>query len=157
MPPPRRLYPRYRSVLAIYGLWRPEPHVPPAFWRSMSGARHAVHAGLAALLLLLVLRNVTSFHVMFLVQFGGALTPGTLTIALGCLLFCWFPYYRYAKRRYMSYVRQAGFRVCWDCGYQLQGLPDFHACPECGRECNEQIDSSAWKLWIKIEDQSDHW
>jgi hypothetical protein len=47
-----------------------------------------------------------------------------------------------------SLVRAAEYRLCTFCGNSLQGLPDEHACPECGRRYVFSEVQSAWEMWF---------
>jgi rubrerythrin len=47
-------------------------------------------------------------------------------------------------------------RMCLDCGYPLEGLPDEHNCPECGEAYETAELRALWMYWlteIRSEDE----
>lgn len=157
MAAPRRRNPRNRSFFAIYGLWRPEPQVPPAFWRVMRTPRRWMQISCSVLVAILLLEHSESFRGFFYRQFGrpiGLGLPLVLLVALGVM---WIFYYRAAKRRFYEQVAKARFMVCWDCGYLMTGLPNMHECPECGRTFAAHLDTSGWKRWMEMDDPDEKW
>lgn len=53
-----------------------------------------------------------------------------------------------AKVRYARVVLQNRGRVCIRCGYFLHGIPDEHACPECGKPYRLEQLRAEWLGWM---------
>ena len=49
--------------------------------------------------------------------------------------------------RFLRKVRGSRYRICPDCGYSLSGLPDRHACPECGLRYTVEELEQRWRPW----------
>jgi len=39
-------------------------------------------------------------------------------------------------------------QLCQECGYMLAGLPDGHACPECGTAYSHEMLRAFWSQWL---------
>lgn len=153
----RGLRPDRKSFFGVYGLWQREPQVPPAFWRSVRKSLTVIKC-LALLMVLLDLGlYLPAFRLQFRAMFGHWLSPGALLLLACCAALAWVPYYRITKRRFYERVYKADYRVCWECGYLLHGIPDRHACPECGRIYTEQLDTAAWKHWMETDDTNEYY
>lgn len=61
----------------------------------------------------------------------------------------WVIWPRVEFRKFRSELERANFRLCLTCGYNLMGLPDLHACPECGTRYDAPKLKATWEYWIK--------
>ena len=56
------------------------------------------------------------------------------------------------KRRWMRSfyhrLKRLNCRVCWNCGYDLHGLPEAHVCPECSAAYDTAELVETWHEWI---------
>jgi hypothetical protein len=115
---------------------RPPATMPRAMWRAAGvwwwvgvGAAYLLAAALALqLIALLALAGALS-----LPRLAAFVQPGVvLPVNLLCCLALWLAP-RMLTRRMLHGLQQHDFAACLECGYWLDGLPDAHKCPECGK------------------------
>jgi hypothetical protein len=53
---------------------------------------------------------------------------------------------RLALRRMRETVREAGYLICWDCGYDLRATNEAR-CPECGEPFSRDELLAKWRRW----------
>ncbi|HLQ18358.1 MAG TPA: hypothetical protein VK146_05200, partial [Tabrizicola sp.] len=53
----------------------------------------------------------------------------------------------------MQRVEEANFKVCTECGYDLQAHPPAGTCPECGRKYVIASNIMLWKNWCMVRDK----
>lgn len=83
---------------------------------------------------LIAVRDVLPF-----LGYGLALVGGIL----------WMTAYTRCKRQIAARVRREGLEICYECGYELRGLPDLHRCPECGTPYNKAMVVERWRAWLQ--------
>lgn len=121
--------------------------IPPAFWRHLRFERRAakLYVALATLYVsvlfgLLLLRPTFLFGLPLICW----LMVGVFQMFFG-LTFRWL--FRRSKRRYLARISRWMPWVCVYCGYCLNGLPECHVCPECGRPYNIEELEKVWRRW----------
>ena len=50
-------------------------------------------------------------------------------------------------RKLCRRLKEADFRICTGCGFDLRTLPDEYHCPECGLAYEYEIIRKQWKEW----------
>ncbi|MBL8880397.1 MAG: hypothetical protein JNG88_14890 [Phycisphaerales bacterium] len=123
----------------------------------MSTPRTLVRIGLLLFFAVLVVERFDTLRSLVYAQLGRAIGVGIPLVLFLSLAVLWMFYYRAAKRRFYEQVAKARFLVCWDCGYLMTGLPNMHACPECGRVFTAHLDAEEWKRWMEIDDPEERW
>ncbi len=106
--------------MPIHLLWPyPKGRFPRALWARVRWGRWLLVVFLVLPLTLIIFVDVPIVDrvVLPLLIFSSILSPRLI--------------HRYA-RRFGHRVRENEFMNCLECGYNLRGLPDEHACPECG-------------------------
>jgi hypothetical protein len=53
------------------------------------------------------------------------------------------------RRRLCERAEAANYELCLECGYELQGLPEIHQCPECGADYDKVKVRAVWQEWCK--------
>lgn len=59
-----------------------------------------------------------------------------------------FVWWRSLTRRHDRILRKNSCLMCIECGYLLNGLPDNHACPECGTPYVFEEIRRCWEDWL---------
>ncbi len=107
----------------ILSAWQKQLMTMPRFWLTLLG--YTVVVGLAATLMLIVLRVYFRLSSGVFGGLVGGVTGGTGAIALNWL-------WRHRCRRFLrSELIARGVPICLPCGYDLRGQNDPR-CPECG-------------------------
>jgi hypothetical protein len=75
---------------------------------------------------------------------------GDLELAIAAVLVLLFTVplmgaYFVRRRRWRETAVESDFAICPECGYSLKGLPDKHACPECGKPYDLSVVRRAWR------------
>src|SRR5688572_8839023 len=104
--------------------------VPAVFWQHILKTRIAlivltsIDLGIGAFLLVgLLVAPDFLFSAPLAFKIACGVGPMILTFACGRI-------YRNAKAEYCFHHGDHGHEFCWKCGYDLQGLPAEHRCPE---------------------------
>ena len=132
----------------VYLRNEPPTGVPKGFWRATADDRTAIRMGCALLLAYLVFLTVGLLAAARLIIHA----PLSLIVIANGTAFTvlWWCHrvYRSTVRRFENSLAKADYRFCLDCAYDLQGLPQRHVCPECGREYEIEILQADWKRWL---------
>ncbi len=126
--------------------------VPIAIWREALPLRIFLRVTSALVLVILGVHTIVGLDV-----FGVAELPYGLQalhkrwlFPLGVLLILSMAIaQRIWLRLAIARIRRAGYSVCHNCGYSLSGLPDVHACPECGTLYSLDETRVLWKTAIE--------
>ncbi len=59
-----------------------------------------------------------------------------------------YAFARFLDHRLHRYVAKNGGVICFECGYNLRGLPSTYACPECGARFTAEELQLAWSRWF---------
>jgi hypothetical protein len=141
---PRQKYRHPSWVLRRFFYGR---NAPRAFWLSMTGTALVVR-GLGAVTLIVAAVLLISLCACPDRVFGA---PLVVKMAVGlCPLgtqFVMRTVYRSGKWRFLQRIRKAEYRVCLNCEYALQGLPETYECPECGTGYTKEGLRAAWHDW----------
>lgn len=140
-----------RSPSILHWMSRtPPPGIPGGFWFYVNaGAGRLFFAAAATVLTLwlcvlvvLLLAPDRILNAPWAVKFGLPLTSWLVMRRLQ-LRYC-------AAARYFALrLVRNGFRVCYECGYQLIGLPPAHQCPECGASYAAATLEAQWRPWVQ--------
>ena len=109
--------------------------IPRTVWSSFRNVR-----------ILLVVVVLFSFLLMFLLSntkynVGIILAP----ISIGGISY----YIRACMQKFSIELLNKKLFCCLDCGYDLNGLPDRHICPECGTNYDRDDTQEVWKNFIQ--------
>jgi len=70
----------------------------------------------------------------------------SMAVYLVIILLCAAP--SFLRMRKLCYrLKEAEFRICAECGFDLRTLPDKYQCPECGTDYDYEILTKQWKEW----------
>ncbi len=70
---------------------------------------------------------------------------GVMLLVSATTLSAWW---RSVTRRHTRILRANSYLMCIECGYLLNGLPDGHACPECGTAYVFETRRRRWEDWL---------
>ncbi|MDX2132873.1 MAG: hypothetical protein SFY69_12555 [Planctomycetota bacterium] len=76
---------------------------------------------------------------------GGWAGPLVFFLPQFVVIFVLTVVYRRARGRAKRVVDASDGRACWHCVYDLSGLPEIGACPECGRAYEHAEVQRRWK------------
>ena len=124
-------------------------NVPPGEWKNVCHPRWpiclaasvAMGASLFMLLIILIEGSANPIGFTAIRTVVVAIYLGTLLGA--CTALSVIP--RVRKRRFQSTVVALQYEVCLGCGYDLNGLPAKHCCPECGMAFDKEQVRAAWR------------
>jgi hypothetical protein len=79
------------------------------------------------------------------------ITPQTLPLFAVAVLLnsIVFGIMRSKVRRVYLAAQSLDYRMCTHCGYDLQGLPEAHSCPECGTQYSIEQTRTTWQALAK--------
>lgn len=123
---------------------------PRGFWAHLGGLRLVLRiTGAACLLMsaLLLIEVVTEFGWGSLpISRGSIILPFSIAMVVHSLVVAFG--FRFARGRFKRRLIGTDWRICIACGYNLQGLPNRHACPECGSEYDVETLAREWQAWL---------
>ncbi len=123
---------------------------PRGFWAHLGGLRVTVRAtGLAALALsvAMLVEIISKFGWGSRRISGSIILPFSVVIIVHSLVVAFG--FRFARGRFKRDLIRNDWRICMACGYNLQGLPDHHSCPECGTEYDVDALTRDWQAWLE--------
>ena len=137
----------YRFVLN-----RPPPGVPNGMWSSFGGLRVCCAISGLGLLVLLVLHASFGLGAILGVRLPWHLRffCEHLSMPIAVVFFvCLVAVPRRACKRFVKKLRHHDNKLCTECGYVLDGLPDEHTCPECGTPYKIEVVRSLWQSFTQ--------
>jgi hypothetical protein len=143
-PPVYTMLPGFRAIV----LNRRPQRVPNAFWAFSQSTRRLV-----VTLVCVAIIGIIAVSYSYVASLQGGLKDPPRPFLLLCLptfavSLTNFVAWRRTARRYARIVRENGCQLCIECGYLLIGLPDAHACPECGTAYEFEELRRCWNTWL---------
>ena len=139
-----------RLALRSFTGRRPEG-LPGAYWDFLTSSRAPIVLFFRWWSVLLLLLIVTQLAFMALaLAIGWRSIMGDLMNLLPVLVLVLNPYFigGRVKMRFARELFAHQGRMCLECGYLLEGLPDAHTCPECGEAFEIAELRAAWLYWL---------
>jgi len=139
-----------RLALRSFTGRRPK-NLPGAYWLSLTHSKAPIvvlFRWWSVLLLLLIATQVAFMGLALAI--GWRSIMGDIMGLLPVLVLVGNPYFIGArvKVRFARELFEHEGRMCLDCGYPLEGLPDEHNCPECGEAYEIGELRAAWLHWL---------
>lgn len=144
-----RLYARSPSLIRIMLNRRPK-QIPNAVWKFTTRLRASMAIitymtfAIWAVSLLSKLASLDGKKGVFDTPYLGVVPPLMLLFSVATTSIWW----RSLTRRHTRILRKNDCLMCIECGYLLSGLPDDHACPECGTAYVFEETRRRWKDWL---------
>lgn len=144
-----RIGTRYGWQVWYIALDRVPPGVPEAFWRSMGPLKLLLRG---TLILLALTLTVCIARTAVGLKGLGFLGPDFDIAAIGGIGAMYAIISGFGSRRAIKEYSRLGNRhdhkICLQCGYILEELPDRHQCPECGLEYDLPHTQETWRKWF---------
>ena len=133
-------------------LFQKKPNgLPNIVWRKLRGLRFFTNVLTVAFVLFALGGILYGLGVLDGVAFVRGVFIGKVLLLYICLaLLPWLLLVtmRFKVRRVCSVARALDYKMCTYCGYDLRGLPERHACPECGVEYDLEEVRASWQALI---------
>lgn len=139
-----------RLALRSFTGRRPK-NLPGAYWLFLTDSKAPIvvlFRWWSVLLLLLIAIQVAFMGLALAI--GWRSIMGDIMNLLPVLVLVGNPYFigNRVKLRFARELFEHEGRMCADCGYLLEGLPDEHTCPECGEAYEIAQLRAAWLHWL---------
>ncbi len=116
------------------------PWIPQAYWKKTQRNR-VIFSSCYLFIVVSVLYSIV-YRISPALEL---LIPSSLVL----FLLFWVIAARFMKSRFHKRLHKYNNKICMSCGYPLEGLPDEHQCPECGKDYNIEQIVKSWSHWIK--------
>lgn len=139
-----------RLALRSFTGRRPK-NLPGAYWLFLTDSKAPIVILFRwwSVLLLVLIATQLGFMALAL-AIGWRSIMGDIMNLLPVLVLVGNPYFigGRVKVRFARELFEHEGRMCLDCGYLLEGLPDEHTCPECGESYEIAELRAAWLHWL---------
>lgn len=139
-----------RLALRSFTGRRPK-NLPGAYWLFLTDSKAPIVILFRwwSVLLLVLIATQLGFMALAL-AIGWRSIMGDIMNLLPVLVLVGNPYFigGRVKVRFARELFEHEGRMCLDCGYLLEGLPDEHTCPECGEAYEIAALRAAWLHWL---------
>ena len=139
-----------RLALRSFTGRRPK-NLPGAYWLLLTDSKAPIVILFRwwSVLLLVLIATQLGFMALAL-AIGWRSIMGDIMNLLPVLVLVGNPYFigGRVKVRFARELFEHEGRMCLDCGYLLEGLPDEHTCPECGEAYEIAALRAAWLHWL---------
>ncbi len=153
----RRTWPRRPYTPLLFMLGRRQPGIPGAYWNYLQKGRWIL---VPPCLVILVVGIISWCYLLVILWLGPHDGLTMLRERFPMIRPSWLPYLALPalalfmivpagmSKRYRRYAERHDYQICLNCGYALVGLPEEHACPECGTRFVIEAVRRDWKAWF---------